>query len=89
MTPLVTVPIMVIVKLVQQASKADGASKLHAVPHCTVLLLAHVSTGRLVFTTVTTWLHVAVRCKQSTTCQVRVKTLEQEVPLVTVVKVRE
>jgi hypothetical protein len=87
-TALVTVPITVIAKLVQQASKAVGASKLHAVPHCTVLLLAHVSTGRLVLTTVTVWLHAAVRCKQSITCQVRVKTLEQDVPLVTVVKVR-
>jgi hypothetical protein len=58
MTPVITVPILEIVRLVQQASVAVGTSKLHAVPHCTVLLLAQVSTGGLVFTTVTIWLHV-------------------------------
>jgi hypothetical protein len=40
--------------LPQQASKAVGASNVHAVPHWTVLFGAQVATGGLVSVTVTT-----------------------------------
>jgi hypothetical protein len=82
-TPLVTVSITVIVTLLQHASKAVGASKLHAVPHSTVLLVAHISTGGLVFSTVTVWLQVALLPQASVISQVWVMICGQT-PLVTV-----
>jgi hypothetical protein len=84
MTPLVTVPITVIVRLVQQASVAVGASKLHAVPHGTVLLLAQCSPGGLVLTTVTVWLHVLLLPQASVNSQVWVMTHGQGPLFVTV-----
>ncbi len=45
---------------------------MHARPHSTVLLLAQVTTGAVVSTTVTVWRHMAVLPQQSVACQVRV-----------------
>src|ERR1017187_3144393 len=81
---LVTVFSTMIVRLVQQASLAAGGSKLHAWPLLTVLLLAHVSTGGLVFTTVTVWLHLLLLPQASVNSQVRVMTHGQGALLVTV-----
>src|ERR1039457_2291956 len=79
-TPLVMVLTTVIATFVPlQASEAVGASKLHAVPHFTVLLFAHASTGGLVLTTVTTWLQVLLLPHVSVICQVRVMTCGQTV----------
>jgi hypothetical protein len=74
------------VTLVQQVSLAVGASKFHAVPHGTVLLAAHVSTGGVVSSTVTVWLHVLVLPHPSVNSQVRVMTQGQGPLLVTVLR---
>src|SRR5206468_3904600 len=82
---LVVVLKTVMVTLVPaQASEAEGASKLQAEPHWTVLFVAHVMTGGVVSTTVTIWLHGALLEQPSVACQVRVITCEQAVPLVVV-----
>ena len=71
--PLVTVLSTVMVTLVpQQTSEAEGASKLQAEPHSTVLLVAQVITGGVVSTTVTVWLQVLLLPQQSVACHVRV-----------------
>src|ERR1035438_321294 len=69
---LVVVPSTTTVTLEQQASLAVGGVKLHAKPLLTVRLLAHVSTGGVVSTTVTVWLQVLVWPQSSATSQVRV-----------------
>jgi hypothetical protein len=72
-TPLVTVLATMITTFEPlQASVTIGASKLHAVPHCTVLLLAQFSTGGFVLTTVTVWLQVLLLPHASVNSQVRV-----------------
>jgi len=81
--PLVTVLKIDIVTFVLQASLAVGASKVQAVPHWTVLLVAQVSTGGVVSTTDTIWLQVLVLPQASVANQVRVMTRGQ-IPLVTV-----
>src|SRR3989442_10441369 len=54
-------------------SVAVGASKVHAVPCSTVLLvLLHVITGAVVSSTVPVWLHCAKLPQASAACQVRV-----------------
>src|ERR1039458_4899140 len=71
-TPLVTVLATVLTTFEPlQASVTIGALKLHSVPHCTVLLLAHVSTGGVV-STVTVWLQVLLLPHASVNSQVRV-----------------
>src|SRR5260370_1392555 len=83
--PLVVVPVTEMVTFVpQQTSEAEGASKLQAEPHWTVLLLEQVMTGGVVSTTVTIWLHDALFEQQSVARQVRVIASEQAVPLVVV-----
>src|SRR5580765_4250664 len=82
---LVVVPVTVMVTFVpQQTSEAEGASKLQAEPHWTVLFVAQVITGGVVSTTVTVWLHETVLEQQSVACHVRVTTSEQAAPLVIV-----
>src|SRR6266404_7682635 len=55
-------------------SVAVGASKVQAVPSCTVLLVLPLQsmTGAAVSTTVTVWLHWALLVQASVACQVRV-----------------
>src|SRR6185436_6165139 len=55
-------------------SVAVGASKVQAVPRCTVLLLLLVQsmTGGVVSMTVTVWLQVALLLQLSIACQTRV-----------------
>src|ERR1043166_857100 len=86
---LVLVLRMVMVTLVPlQASVAVGLSKLQALPHWTVLLLAQVMTGGVVSTTVMVWLQELLLPQMSLTSQVRVATSSgQEPRLVTVLKV--
>jgi hypothetical protein len=63
---LVNVLSTAMVRLVpQHASKAVGASNDHAVPHCTVLFVAHVTTGGLVSTMRTISVQVAIFVQQS------------------------
>jgi hypothetical protein len=81
--PLVTVLRMDIVTFVLQASLAVGASKVQAVPHWTVLLVAQVSTGGVMSTIDTIWMQVLVLPQASIATQVRVMTRGQT-PLVTV-----
>src|SRR5207244_1643797 len=84
---LVTVPNTVIVTLVpQQASVAEGGSKLQVLPHSTVLLVAQVKTGGCVATAVTVWLQVALLLQQSVACQVAVAEYEQSLPVVTMLE---
>jgi hypothetical protein len=53
----------------QHASTAVGVSKVHALPHTTVLFVGHVATGGVVSTTVTVWLHgVETLPQQSAAC---------------------
>src|SRR2546428_7309289 len=54
-------------------SVAVGASKVQAVPNCTVLLVLPLQsiTGAVVSTTVTVWLHWALLVQASVACQVR------------------
>src|SRR5437016_3564408 len=60
-------------RLVPQASAgALGGSKVQAVPHSTVLLVAQLMLGRVVSTTLTVWLHVFVLLQASIAAQVRV-----------------
>jgi hypothetical protein len=69
---LVTVPTTLML-LVPQVSVAVGGSKLHAVPHSTVLLAAQMITGGVVSRTVTVWLHGADWLPQASVArQVRV-----------------
>jgi len=70
---IVTVLRMVMVA-VPLLSVALGASKVQAVPNCTVLLVLPLQsiTGALVSTTVTVWLHWALLLQASIACQVRV-----------------
>jgi len=71
--PLVTVLRTLTVTLVPlQVSDTPGASKLQALPHSAVLLVAHVSTGGVVSTTPTVWLHCAVFPHASVARHVRV-----------------
>ena len=85
--PLVTVLRMVTVTLVPlHASLAVGASNFQAVPHWMVLLVAQVSTGGVVSTTVTVWVQKLVFRQASVTCHVRVIIWEQKVPLVSVLR---
>src|SRR6266571_1125487 len=55
-------------------SVALGASKVQALPNCTVLLvlLVQFMTGAVVSTPVTVWLHRALLLQASVACQVRV-----------------
>src|SRR5712691_7101350 len=70
---LVVVPRTVIVTFVPlQRSIAEGGSNVHAVPHSTNRLEAHVSTGGVVSATVMVWLQVAVLLQLSLACHVRV-----------------
>jgi predicted XRE-type DNA-binding protein len=55
-----------------QASAALGRSKLQAVPHSIVLDEPQTSSGSVVSTTVTVWLHVARLVQESIASQVRV-----------------
>ena len=85
--PLVVVLVTVMVTLVpQQTSEAEGASKLQAEPHSTVLLLEQVMTGGVVSTTVTVWLQEALLAHVSAACQVRVMVCEHWAPLVVVLR---
>src|SRR6266404_9553767 len=60
-------------RLVPQASPgAVGGSKLQAVPHSTVLLVAQVIVGGVVSRTVTVWLQVLLLPHGSIAAQVRV-----------------
>ncbi len=69
--PFVTVLNTVIVTLVPlQVSKAAGGSKVHALPHCTVLLVAQVKTGGVLSTTFTVWLQMLVLPHKSVASQV-------------------
>src|SRR6266853_324833 len=69
---LVTVLRIVIVAL-PLLSVAVGASKVHAAPCSTVLLvLLHVMTGEVVSTTVTFWLQELLLPQASVACQIRV-----------------
>lgn len=82
---LVVVLVTVTVTFVPaQASEAEGASKVQAEPHWTVLFVAHVMTGGVVSTTVTIWLHGALLEQPSVACQLRVIVSEQAEPLVVV-----
>ena len=81
--PLVTVLKIDIVTFVLQASLAVGASKIQAVPHWTVLLVAQVSTGGVVSTTVTAWLLVTLLPHASVAFHVRVM-IRGQTPFVTV-----
>jgi len=84
-TPEVELLMTVIVTLVpQHASVAEGGSKVQAVPHCTVLLVAQVRTGGVVSTIVTVCAQVARLVQQSTASQVRCTITEQPFPLVIV-----
>src|SRR5947199_272663 len=56
----------------QPSAGADGGSNVHAVPHSTVLFVAHVIVGGVVSTTVTVWLQVFVLLHASIAAQVRV-----------------
>src|SRR5258706_15632297 len=73
------------------SSEAVGASKVQAVPCCTVLLvLLQVMTGAVVSTTVTFWLQELLLPQASVACQVRVasKVLPQcPVTFVTVLRI--
>src|ERR1043166_2141189 len=51
---------------------AEGGSNVQAVPHSTVLFVAHVIVGGVVSTTVTVWLQVFVLLQTSIAAQVRV-----------------
>src|ERR1017187_4694709 len=82
---LVVVPSTTTVTLEQQASLAVGGVKFHAKPLLTVRLLAHISTGGVVSTTVTVWLQVLVLPQTSVNTHVRVMTCGQR-PLVTVLR---
>src|SRR5439155_23194666 len=73
------------VRLVQQASVAEGGSKVQALPQTTVLLVAQTSSGGVVSTMVTVWLHVAELLQQSVACQYLVMDCTQPVVLVAVV----
>src|SRR5256885_7627608 len=70
---LVTV-LRIVIVAVPLLSVAVGASKVQAIPSCTVLLVLLVQsmTGAVVSTTVTVWLHWALLVQASTACQVRV-----------------
>jgi hypothetical protein len=81
--PLVTVLKIDIVTFVLQASLAIGASKVQAVPHWTVLLVAQTTRGGVVSTTDTIWLQVLVLPQASVANQVRVM-IRGQTPLVTV-----
>jgi hypothetical protein len=81
--PFVIVPTTVMVTFVpEQVSKAVGASKVHAVPHCTILLVAQVSDGGVISTTVTICVQVTDCPRQSLTVQMAV-TICGQMPLVT------
>ncbi len=83
-TPFVTVLRMESVRLVPlQLSVAVGGSKLQAVPHRIVLLVAQERIGGVVSTTVTVWRQVTLFVQASVALHVRVMTSGQ-VPLVTV-----
>src|SRR6266550_2773048 len=85
---LVTVLRIVMVAL-PLLSVAVGASKVQAAPCSTVLLVLHVMTGAVVFTTVTCWLQALLLPQASVACQIRVasKVLPQwPVTLVTVLR---
>jgi hypothetical protein len=57
--------------LVQQSSEAEGGSKVHPLQHCTVLLLAQVSVGGVISTTVTVCVHTVLLLQhKSSACQV-------------------
>jgi hypothetical protein len=56
---------------VQQLSVAIGRSKVHGVPHWTVLFVAQVSVGGMVSTTVTIWLQKLLLLQQSEATHVR------------------
>src|SRR5260221_487734 len=61
------------IRFVPQASPgALGGSKVQAVPHSTVLLVAQVIVGGVVSRTVTVWLQVLLLPHGSTAAQVRV-----------------
>jgi len=78
---------MVMVTFVpQQPSSAVGGSKLQALPHCTVLLVAQVTTGGVVSTIDTVWLQRAeVFPQQSVACHCRVAVVRHGEPNVLVV----
>src|SRR2546423_10688156 len=67
----------------QQLSVATGGSKLHGLPHSTVLSSEEVRTGGVVSMFVIVWLHVLVLPQQSLATQTRVITCGQT-PLVKV-----
>src|SRR5215831_8910660 len=83
--PLVRVPSTWRVGLVQQLSVAVGGSNVHALPHCTVLLVVQVITGGVVSTTVTVCVQVLVLPQQSLATQLRVMTCGQ-MPFVIVLR---
>src|ERR1041385_8620069 len=80
--PFVTVLTTATVTVLHE-SDAVGGSKLHAVPHSTILLPRQRIAGGLVSTTVTAWLHWLKLPQTSVAFQVRVMTCGQR-PLVTV-----
>ena len=71
---LVTVPRTTIRLVLHVFVDVMGSSKLHGVPHSTVLFVAHVIKGVEMPTTVIVWLHVLLLLQASITAQVRVAT---------------
>src|SRR5436190_22033109 len=72
-----------------QPSTAVGLSKIHGLPHSTVLFVGLFATGGVVSTTKTVWLHEEVRLQESTASQVRVMILVfPHMPLVVTVSAK-
>src|ERR1035437_7304068 len=85
LVPFVTVLKVRVTLVPQQASVTAGGSKVQLVPQATVLLVAQVSTGGMVSTTVTVWLQILLLKQASMASQVWVITCGQT-PLVTVLR---